>query len=332
MTETIKTITDNDDLSEDFKKWGESMQHTDSREPSPMASRIQRAASRIGSFLERRATNKAHSEALKEYQKIDYSGYIDHLSDVSEDTSNTEAMQYAYGKLAQEEFRSDAIDTLEKAKKITAGFGRAALHGAKETGLVVLGTGAMVAGGVAELGRATERGIQTAGFRADMAFNRFTNDVSSRYAVAKLDREAKRETKARDKQDRREMRRAKIEDLRENISTRFALAKERRETKHKAKQEERAIKRAERKAARTESWNEVRNSASEGWEATKQDFADLKNGIKDKAGNVIRSGEAAVAARRAAGAAALEAYRLTRDTHKEQNSLDKALSAESKEN
>ena len=116
----------------------------DSRETSPTGSFIMRAATRMSNFLEQRAINKSHTEALVDHREVDTNGYIDHMAKLADSTKNPEAAEYAKSQLNKEYARADREEMLENAHQKITDIGSTALVFAKDKGLIALGAGVML--------------------------------------------------------------------------------------------------------------------------------------------------------------------------------------------
>lgn len=103
---------------------------------SPTGSRLLRAASRISAILERRAINKAHSEALKEYRKRDYDDYMDHIGGMrGSQNVSLAANTYATRTARREHLITDIKDIPDSIHRKVAGVGRAGIAIALGAGL-----------------------------------------------------------------------------------------------------------------------------------------------------------------------------------------------------
>lgn len=97
---------------------------------SPMAARIRKAANRVSGFLEKRAINKAHTDALAEYRTEHNADYTDHVANMAESVNHLgepiEAQFFAKRALKTEHDIADREERIEKAKETVQKIGRAA--------------------------------------------------------------------------------------------------------------------------------------------------------------------------------------------------------------
>lgn len=309
MSEKIapRSTADEHDSSEDFALWEAEMNNTppeaaesqSNPELSPMAGRIQRAANRISGFLEKRALNKAHKEALAEYRSRDRTSYMSHLEKVASGTDNTRAELSASLHLSGEY----ALDSYESAKSTIQGIGRAALYGGKEVGVAMLGAGIMAAEAGHGAVNKVRRGAETASFRMNMAADHLTERAKRFGAEQALNATTSIKNYVTDKMDSVNIIRAQIHDTRFNLSMRGKAAKES------------IIDRGKRFAS----------GAYNILDKTTDVMAAGINMVGNKGMEVARGTEKWFNTRRAAGRAALDAYRLTRDTHNDQNKIDASV-------
>lgn len=329
-------------------------QTIDPREISSTGASIVRAAQRINNLLERRAINKAHGEALDEYRDRDHSGYIDHLANMKDSQEATPvARATAEMALEAEHRRADRKEMADKAKTMLRGFGSSALAHLKNAGRVTVSLPAAAAeasvNGVKRaneaMGDAVMAGFEKAEAGMDVVgnkladtkvnikagyqtyqFNRETKSNQKQFqkAYAKetkaFDKEAKSEQKLQAKVDKWESKFAAQEDRRFERDMRKKAAQERREARH--------VRWAERRAMIKEA---IISTSERTGDAMMSGFVKLENGL-DKVGNVMIRGKEAAGAKvergktsihttRAAGRAAIEAFKATRQAHTEQNKL-----------
>ena len=166
----------------------------DYREISPTGSFIMRAATRISTFLERRAMNKAHSEALQEDQVRKVTAQEEAEATYAENYAATaqreaEEAQFAsdWDAAHRENDRFDARlarkERFEVAKDRLANGGQAALEAVKAVGLLTVGTG-VLAGAAA--GRKIQSGAETAALRAMYAKDGIAGKAKSSAETAAL--------------------------------------------------------------------------------------------------------------------------------------------------
>ena len=326
----------------------------DNREVSPTGSSIIRVAERINTILERRAIDKAHGEALKEYRDRDHSDYIDHLASLK-DSEEATPMARATAEMAleHEHPKDEREEMLEKAKAKIRGFGRSALARLKNASLITVELGVAAGEAVAKgakranetMGDAVMIGLEKTEASMDAVgkkivetksniktnrqtrqFNRETKadqkQFQKEYAreMKNFDKEAAHERKLQTKVDKRESKLAAKEDRRFERSMRKKAAEERRTERHA------------RWAKRYNFIKEAAVSAPEmAADAMMTGFSKVELGM-DKVGKVMVNGKEAASAKierskasvhttRAAGKAALEAFKNTRQIHNEQNQL-----------
>ena len=108
----------------------------ENREVSPTGSGLLRAASRINAILERRAVNKAHGQALKEYRERDHDAYMDHIGGMR-DSQNVSlaANEYATRTARREHLITDIKDIPDNIRRKVVGVGRAGIAIALGAGL-----------------------------------------------------------------------------------------------------------------------------------------------------------------------------------------------------
>lgn len=326
----------------------------DTREVSPTGTSIVRAAQRINSLLEQRAINKAHGEALKEYHDRDHSDYIDHLASLK-DSEEVTPMARATAEMAlNNEYRkADREEMIEKAKNKLRGFGSSALTRLKNAGRLTIGLpGAVVEAGINGAKRAneamgdavmaglekTEAGMDAVGkkiveTKANIKTNSQTRQFNreTKSNQKQFQKEYAEEMKAFDKQAKSE---AKLQAKVDKWESKFAAKEDRRFERSMRKK---AAK--ERRAARHQRWSDRRNAIKEAIVSAPEKagdvmmagFGKLENGM-DKVGTAMMNGKEAVSdkverskasfhATRAAGRAALEAFKSTHQAHTEQNKL-----------
>lgn len=329
-------------------------QANDTREVSPAGATLVRTAQRINVLLERHAMNKTHGEALKEYRDRDHSGYIDHV-DRLKDSEEATPMARATAEMALDsEYRkADREEMLEKAKSKVRGFGSSTLTRLKNAGLITVGLPVIaVEAGIKGAKRANEvmgdavmTGFEKVEAGIDIAGRKIVEkkeNIKTNHQTRQFNRETKanqkqfqkeyaKETKAFDKEAKSE---AKLQAKVDKWESKFAAKEDRRFERSMRKKvaEERRAERRTRWAGRLASVKEAIVATPDMMgDAIMTGFGKLENGM-DKVGTTIVNGKEAAAdkierskasvhATRAAGRAALEAFRTTRQTHTEQNKL-----------
>lgn len=326
----------------------------DTREVSPTGATLVRAAQRINGLLERRAVNKAHGDALKEYRDRDHSGYVDHIADLK-DSEEATPMARATAEMALEsEYRkADSKELLEKTKTKIRGFGTSALSRLKNAGRLTVGLPvvALDAGinGVKRaseaMGDATIRGFEKVENGMDKVGNKIVDtkaNVKEKYQTFQFNQETKSNQKQFKKEYAKEM---KAFDQQAADERKLQAKIDKWESKLAAKEDrrfERSMRKKageEKKAARKARWADRRNTIKEAivsapekaGDAMMAGFGKLENGMdrvgarmvdaKETASDKVERAKASVHTTRAAGRAALEAFRTTRQAHTEQNKL-----------
>lgn len=156
---------------------------------SPTGQKIIHAANKVNDFLENRAINKAHGDALAEYRSRDMADYTDHLSELSESKdASYQGRDFGNMALIREDnraYRNEKIDAVkERARRI----GSVALRGLKTAGLMSLGAGVM----------AGEKAAGGVGFTRDMvAINAYAAKEIGKYKVTSTVDSAKEAAKAK---------------------------------------------------------------------------------------------------------------------------------------
>lgn len=236
-------------------------------ELSPTGSMLIGAATRINGILERRAVNKAHDEALKEYRERDYNGYVDHLGSL-EDSSEVSPAAKASARMAldREYLKADIQEKLDKAKDKVRGFGRSALSRLKGAGLITAGLGIMSA-------EATGRSVKKASEATKTGTIKFGEKVGDGFITGLKKVEAGMDSAGETVADIRSARRQAADRKADAVATQEAIAhaekiKTQRE-KEAARQERREAALA-RKNVRHAKWASRR-------EAVKQGFVDVKD-------------------------------------------------------
>jgi len=328
--------------------------NNDTREVSPVGATLVRAAQRVNDLLEQRAINKAHGQALKEYRDRDHSGYVDHIADLK-DSEEATPMARATAEMALDgEYRkADREEMIEKAKNKVRGLGSSALSRLKIAGRLTLALpGAAVEATVNNAKRANEAmgdavmkgfekvedGMDAVGKKIvekkesiktnhqTRQFNREMNNSQKQFEkeqakqLESFDKEAKSEAKLQAKVDKRESKFAAKEDRRFERSMLKKAAQERKN--------ERRARWSNRLTAVKEA---IVSTPDMMGDAIMAGFGKLENGM-DKVGTAMVNGKEAVTDKvertkasvhttRAAGRAALEAFKSTRQAHVEQNKL-----------
>lgn len=303
---------------------------TDMREPSRATgifnrisdtlSRLQERSDTIGGYFKKRAVNKAHSAALREYRTEHNSDFVDHVSKLTESNSE-QAVVYGESQLAREHRRADRQELLDSATRFARTTGAAALEAAKTTGLVTLGVGLMA-------GEQAYKGAQLA---AEKTKDAIDFGVQGYYDTAEAVKDSFRDARDTTLDTLTDTRDAVVEkavDIRDTVKEKFIAAKNRA---------------LDRRAARRAKWT-ARKEAALNWVSdTKEQALYAGNLVKDTvletATAVVDSGKEVVTAARqegqrfvgetanrintarAAGSAALEAYAATAQAHNEQNKL-----------
>lgn len=288
----------------------------ETREISPVANRVRAAAERIGTILERRAIDKAHGEALKEYRNRDHSEYVDHVSGLMDNAETEEARDYNRSLLRKEERRSDREELIDAGKERLRTFGNIAVEQSKEAGTIAYGLGIMgkekVKGAAKDAGltalglgvmgyEAASKRLDTAKFRHEM--NASSREFRKNYKreTKQFDKEAGREAKRLKKQAKQDVRVAKKDDRRFEREMRAKMRSEKWEariTKIAVAYEETkesVIVRAENGARRT---GEAYRATKESYESKKEAVAEKKRRLGAFAVKARNAGAAAVAAGR----------------------------------
>jgi hypothetical protein len=296
----------------------------DNRELSPTASLMRGAVDKITAMFERRALNKAHSEALKDdqsrtetLQNEAFDSYADNISF----TQNRE----------QDEKREAREAKIEDAKKMVNKIGRSALTGVTNAGLITLGIGILVGeAAVAKSKDLVETGslkamyavdkakdlVETGSLQAMYAVDKAKDlaETGSLYAMSATDRAKElAETGANyvvstaDKA--KDMAEAGANYAIDTIDRGIDFAKETVES-IRAKLEERAKIAESRREARRKRWSAFKTSA-----------IGLGREVVDSSKEKGREALGRANAVRAAGSAAMAAATATYNTHLEQNSL-----------
>lgn len=301
----------------------------DNRELSPLATGVTEAANRVASFLETRAMNSAHSDALKEYADRDHAGYTDHLStlavqEVPNDIAATEQQQsFAQDTLNREARKAERQETFNKARKKVRGFG-----------IVALGLG-IIAGAAA--GRAVKNGVNTAidkGASASAALDskvesafQFVDgkkvEYTSKIESAMLERSQASELKAFDKKveknekaqakvDRKEMKEAEKIDKRHDRILRGIKARERR-----------AARREAFKAVISESYQSTKASVLGNIAEAKGAGKEVLRYSKQRTRELGHTATAFISVAQETGQAALDTGRANWKTLREQDKMDR---------
>lgn len=319
----------------------------DTREVSSTGTSIVRAAQRIHNLLERRAINSAHSEALKEYRDRDHSDYIDHLANLK-DSQEATPMARATAEMALEgEYRkADREEMIEKAKNKVRGFGSSALTRLKNAGRLTVGLPVTaVEAGIKGAKRANEAmgDAVMAGFeKAEASMDAVGNKIADTKANIKTGhqtRQFNRETRSNQRQFQKEYAKEMKAFDKEAKSERKLQAKVDGWESKFAEHSIRKKAAQERREARRERWAERRamikeaiiSAPDQAGDAMMAGFAKLENGMdavgnamagaKEAATSRIERGKASVHTTRAAGRAALEAFKTTRQAHTEQKKI-----------
>lgn len=300
----------------------------DTREVSPTGSSIVRAATRINSVLERRAINKAHSEALKEYRSIDNAGYVDHIASLAESEEVSPMAQASAQMALEREHRiADTKEFFDTSKENVSKLGRSALKSLKSAGMITLGLGVL---GAEAAGRGAKRTAEMtgdgmmAGFaKAEAGMDRVGNkiletkaDIKSSYQTYQFNRETKanqkqfqkeyaKEVKAFDKATAKE---AKIQAKQDKIDIKEAAREDRRfeRSMHKKAALER---RNARRARWSASFDTLKATAVSGIESSK----DFVTDTTDKARETAERAKQKARITRTAGRMALATYRDTKE-------------------
>ena len=326
----------------------------ETREVSPTGATLVRAAQRINGLLERRAINKAHGDALKEYRDRDHSGYVDHIADLK-DSEEATPMARATAEMALDsEYRkSDREAMVEKAKNKIRGFGTSALSRLKNAGRLTVALPGVAAGAAINgakraneaMGDAIMKGFEKTEAGMDAVGNKIADikeTAKENYQTRKFNRETEaalessrneyaKEVKELDKQAKADR---KHQDEVDKLESKFAAKEDRRFERSMRKKEA-----EERRAARRQRWADRRtaikaaivSAPEKAGDAMIAGFGKLENGMdrvgarmvdaKEAASDKIERTKASAHAIGAAALAAREAFRTTHQTHTEQNKL-----------
>lgn len=260
---------------------------------------------RVANFLEQRAVNKAHSAALKEYRTTENEHYTDHVANLAE--SDNEAYQALGQKLlSREHRREDRAEFIDNATTLARNTGEAALSALQTTGEVAVGLGYLAGEHIYSSAKSAGEAVK------DKAKN--VAETGLLYGLEAVDT---------------------VKSVAETGvlygMSAFDAAKEHavatKDVVHMRLKEFAEVAR-NRRTARREKWAARKQAALEFVSAAKDKGLEVAGEIKDRSQELIASaqqegqrviGETASRAHaaRAAGHAALEAYR----SHTEQNKL-----------
>lgn len=156
---------------------------------SPTGQKIIHAANKVNDFLENRAINKAHGDALAEYRSRDMADYTDHLSELSESKdASYQGRDFGNMALIREDNRADRNEKIDAVKDRARRIGGVALRGLKTAGLMSLGAGVM----------AGEKAAGGVGFTRDMvAVNAHAAKEIGKYKVSSSVDDTKEAAKAK---------------------------------------------------------------------------------------------------------------------------------------
>ena len=304
-------------------------------ELSPTASLLRHATDRVANALEKRAVNKAHGRALKEYKLRDEPDYTDHLESLTEsDEAEPEAKEWAQSTLDSDRRKLDNKEMLGNAKDKVQSFGRAALlvtlgtgialdkaagRGVKKsyemtkdtassfndkTGDLMMAGGEKLNQGMDTAGNAIDNGrkkvietYQTYKFNQDMKSTERQSQKQSTKELKAIDKATKLENKALDKQEKNESKEATREDRRFERSMRKKAALERR---------------AERRERWSDRWNKLKANGTKGIEAVKKTYESTADKTKDFSERAQKEARIALTA----GKIALETYKNEKESLK----------------
>ena len=268
-------------------------------------SRAANTLGRIANFLEQRAINKAHKNALKEYRAVDNFGYTDHISNLAE--SGDASQQFTGQTLLDKEHRradrqkfvdntiESAVDTIEAAKNMARTTGETALKIAQASGDIALGisflTVEATAKGAVNTYRAGANLAETGALKAMYASEKIKDTAIDLIETGRLKGMYAAEATKEGLYDAKEAIRTKLDDL-------SNAAKQRRQA------------RRDRWSARKDTFLGFVDSAKE----TGKDTIDATAEKGRRALSPLRAGRAAVQA-------ALSAGRTTYSTHIDQDKL-----------
>lgn len=306
----------------------------ESRETSRSAGLLRRVAS----LLERRAVNKAHTAALKEYRKTNVSDYVDHAFTLA-NSDNEAYREVGQRLLGREDRREDMRDLAESAHTFAKNTGEAALGAALATGEVAVGLGVIAgkkvaakAGEVTDtVKNAVDMGIQGAYDYTEAAKATYRNakdtlqdqytstkdsvkntvdfGLQSAYDYTEAAKDAYRDAKG-ELQDRY----IDTKDTVKNKLTELADWARDRRTKRRAKW-------AARKQAALDLVTTVKNTTIDIATSAIDAGHELVTTARQEGQRVIGETSGRINTARAAGSAALEAYAATTRAHTEQNKL-----------
>lgn len=326
----------------------------ETREVSSTGASIMRAAQRINSLLEQRAINHAHDKALNEYRERDNSGYVDHIANLKDSESATPmARATAEMALDQEYRKTDREEMIERAKNKVRGFGSSTLSRLKSAGRLTLALPSVAVEATVSgakhaneaMGDAVMAGLEKTEAGVDAIGNKIADTkatIKENYQTHQFNRETKsnqkqfqkeyaKETKAFDKEAASNR---KLQGKVDKWESKFAAKEDRRferSMRKKVAQERKADRHARWSTRLTAVKEAIVSSPDKMGNALMTGFGKLENGM-DKVGTAMVSGKEAVTDKvertkasvhtsRAAGRAALEAFKSTRQAHAEQNKL-----------
>lgn len=291
--ETLNPQTDNPETQVDEEPT------IDEREISPVGSFLSRAAGRITDFSDTLATrrvNNAHTKALKEYRTSDHQGYTEHLTAMAEgEDSSLDARDYGQKQLTRE----GRLEQLHSAEDTVRSIGTTALE-------VTIGSALLGAEGVARGARLTRDKAKSATETGKRPFQVAAKNARSMELAATNRRQSRHEKR----DTRRQARQTRTEEL---VQNRITQKKERRQ-KHLKETGERRQAAIDRRQGRHSRREARRQMATEFFQGT-------GGAVKRTAERAKNRIDTNISVKRAAGAAALKAYRETRRTHAEQNKL-----------
>lgn len=288
----------------------------DTREVSPLASRIEAATNRVITLLEtgkesakgylnNRAINKAHGEALAEDNRRTQEAQDEAFASYEDNIARSEEIDEAYDmndkfdqEAAHQQARAEKIaereQKIQDAKENIAGFGRATLTHLKTAGFFTLGLGVLTAEAG---GRAVKRGAEAT---AD-ALSPMVEYTKSAYIDGKRKAEERKETRATAK--------AEARHEREEAEKNARLEREKTERERVDRMIEAAKKKAllaiARKAERRAKWISVKEKVTGAYNSVRNVPSTSKAAI-GRFGRRVRA--TSVAAATAATTAGKEAW------------------------